>query len=392
MKWQRVPIGLHVSDVQMWQPTIEAPNDDITYIDIASVDRESKIISNPSRVIGSQAPSRARQLVKGGDVLVSTVRPNLNAVALVSESLSGSTSSTGFSVLRAKPDSLDHRYLFRWVSNPLFVDQMVKLATGAAYPAVSDAILKSSTIPLPPLAEQQRIAAILDHADALRAKRRAAIAKLDSLSQSIFFDMFRDQNAENSVVSLAEVTDYQTGYAFSSLEYVPINANAVRLCRGANVLPGRIDWNDTVWWPKENIGTLGQFALCENDVVIAMDRPWISEGFKVAKISSSDLPSLLVQRVTRLRQTKRALSSFLYFLVRSPAFSRHCKPTETTVPHISPLDIKSFRFSLPTIGHQNKFDKRIQCINRQSLAQKKAELLIDQMFASLQHRAFQGEL
>ena len=69
---------------------------------------------------------------------------------------------------------------------------MVDVATGANYPAVSDANVKASKIPLPPLAEQKRIARILDAADAIRAKRREALAQLDTLIQATFLDMFGD--------------------------------------------------------------------------------------------------------------------------------------------------------------------------------------------------------
>ena len=81
---------------------------------------------------------------------------------------------------------------FHWVRSPLFVAEMVRRATGASYPAVSDRIVCDSKIPLPPLDEQKRIAEILDKADALQAKRRAASAQLDTLTQSIFLDMFGD--------------------------------------------------------------------------------------------------------------------------------------------------------------------------------------------------------
>ena len=75
-----------------------------------------------------------------------------------------------------------------------FVRRMVVLATGANYPAVSDAKIKASTIPLPPLAEQKRIAGILDEVDALRDKRHESIEQLDELIRSTFLDMFSDQD------------------------------------------------------------------------------------------------------------------------------------------------------------------------------------------------------
>ena len=78
---------------------------------------------------------------------------------------------------------------------------MVRRATGASYPAVSDRIVCESKVPLPPLDEQKRIAEILDKADALRAKRRAALAQLDILTQSIFLDMFGDPRHESEGVA-----------------------------------------------------------------------------------------------------------------------------------------------------------------------------------------------
>ena len=103
------------------------------------------------------------------------------------------TASTGFCVLRPDNAKLDSRFLFHWVKTDVFVRRMVDVATGANYPAVSDAKVKASKIPLPLLlAEQKRIARILDAADALRAKRREALVQLDTLLQSTFLDMFGD--------------------------------------------------------------------------------------------------------------------------------------------------------------------------------------------------------
>ncbi|MBE7530244.1 MAG: restriction endonuclease subunit S [Ardenticatenaceae bacterium] len=191
-KFEHVQLAKLIERVINWNPAKEAPEVFFRYIDISSIDRDSKEIVETSSVMGKEAPSRARQLVQAHDVLVSTVRPNLNAVAQVPETLDGGTASTGYCVLRPKNGQLDARYLFHWVKTPTFVENMVLQATGANYPAVTDTVIKSSTIPLPPLGEQQRIAAILDKADMLRAKRRTAVARLDALLQSTFLHLFGD--------------------------------------------------------------------------------------------------------------------------------------------------------------------------------------------------------
>ena len=170
--WKKVAIGDMVNDVKTWNPLRSVPSDSFDYVDLSAIDQDSKTIIGVRKVICGDAPSRARQLVARGDVLVSTVRPNLNGVALVPEELDGATASTGFCVLRPRKDFLNGTYLFHWVKSPKFISDMVKKATGANYPAVSDRIISESQILLPPLEEQKRIAEILDCAQELRSKRQ----------------------------------------------------------------------------------------------------------------------------------------------------------------------------------------------------------------------------
>ncbi|MGE0112928.1 hypothetical protein [Aquabacterium sp.] len=175
-----VPLKALVSQVSTWNPLkSEHDGDSFDYIDLSALDQELKAITGARTIPCAEAPSRARQLVRADDVLVSTVRPNLNGVAMVPQKLDGATASTGFCVIRANREVLDPSYVFHWVRSPRFVSNMVSLATGASYPAVSDRIVFDSEIPLPTLEEQCRVAAILDKADALHAKRREAMAQLD---------------------------------------------------------------------------------------------------------------------------------------------------------------------------------------------------------------------
>lgn len=194
-----MPISDGVRDIETWSPIASDTDFEFEYIDIASIDREQKVITTTTRTRAPDAPSRARQIVQKGDVLVSTVRPGLNAVATVPESLDGAIASTGFTVLRSDERRLHGPYLFHWVRSTAFVDEMVRLATGASYPAVSDRIVKNSSIPIPfpddprrSLAEQKRIAAILDKADAIRRRRQEAARLADTLIPSVFYEMFGD--------------------------------------------------------------------------------------------------------------------------------------------------------------------------------------------------------
>jgi len=187
-----VPIGELVSSVRKWNPCESVTNKLFTYIDIASINRETKQVEEAVEILTHEAPSRARQIVNAGDILVSTVRPNLNAVAHLDSQFDSATASTGFTVLRTKPQKLDSRYLYYWVRTSYFIEDMVRRSTGASYPAVSDSIIKEYGIPFPPLEEQRRIAAILNKANAVCRKRQQAIALTEELLRSAFLEMFGD--------------------------------------------------------------------------------------------------------------------------------------------------------------------------------------------------------
>ncbi|HLM01266.1 MAG TPA: restriction endonuclease subunit S [Pyrinomonadaceae bacterium] len=269
-----------------------------------------------------------------------------------------------------------------------------KFAGGGLQINLGKADLLSVQIPLPPLAEQKRIAEILDKADALREKRRLALQKLDTLLQSVFLEMFGDP-VKNPMrfekKPLKQCADLLTGFAFKSANYLFENHH-IKLCRGANISPNKIDWSDVVYWDSENTIGLERFFLEKDDIVIAMDRPWISTGFKIAQISEKDLPALLVQRVTRVRAKGYLSNDYLIQLLKHSAFTKHCKPTETTVPHISPLEISSFEIPIPSqksIESFTNISKRIKCDLK---IQEKSLQLNENLFQSLQQKAFKGEL
>lgn len=137
------------------------PTGEFTYVDISSIDNVTKRIADPRRLAADSAPSRARQRLRTGDVLVSMTRPNLNAVALVPPELNGAIGSTGFHVLRARDNVLPH-WLYYGVQSRQFVGAMSELVQGALYPAVRPKDIRGFDFPLPELGEQRRIVAELE--------------------------------------------------------------------------------------------------------------------------------------------------------------------------------------------------------------------------------------
>ncbi|MCS6316223.1 MAG: restriction endonuclease subunit S [Nitrospira sp.] len=134
---------------------------EFTYIDISSIDNDLKRVVEPKRLPVGAAPSRAKQRLQPGDVLVSMTRPNLNAVAIVSPDLKGAIGSTGFHVLRPV-EGIEPRWLFYGVQTHTFVEAMSSLVQGALYPAVRPKDIKGFGLDAPSWSEQQRIVAEIE--------------------------------------------------------------------------------------------------------------------------------------------------------------------------------------------------------------------------------------
>ncbi len=147
MGWSVASLS-HFADSVTRRNPATSPDDPIQYIDIAGVNGETGLIVAPKPLLGRDAPSRARQVVKWRDTLISTVRPYLRATALVPENLDGEIASTGFCVLRPRQES-GYAWLYQLTRQQWFTEQLNLRARGAAYPAVTDADIFQLEVPIP---------------------------------------------------------------------------------------------------------------------------------------------------------------------------------------------------------------------------------------------------
>jgi type I restriction enzyme S subunit len=288
---------------------------------------------------------------------------------------------------------VDKRY-FRYALNDRLNEIIHHAHGGVGLQHITKGKLEAVAILLPPLSEQKRIADILDKADAIRCKRQEAVVQWDHILRSAYISTFGDPVANPQglpVAEIGDIADMVTGFAFKSADYVD---EGIRLCRGANVLPDGIDWSDVRFWKVDDASIDPRLHLAKDDVVIAMDRPWISTGLKVAQLAESDLPSYLVQRVSRLRGNGNVSNAFLFYTLRHPAFTVHCGglKTETTVPHISTHDIRSFRVPVAPKAVHEKFERIAQQAKHASNKLELASNEANDLFNSLVQRAFKGEL
>src|SRR6185312_10893898 len=147
-----------------------APDEAFQYLDISSVDVAVGSITTPQDLEGSEAPSRARKVVRAFDLLVSTCRPTRGAIAVVPVEFHNQIASTGFSIVRPNAE-INPFYLQYALRLPSTLEQFRKWSTGSSYPAILDEDVAKTLIPVPSVPEQDRIARLL--VDALRERKAA---------------------------------------------------------------------------------------------------------------------------------------------------------------------------------------------------------------------------
>lgn len=295
----------------------------------------------------------------------------------------------GFKSFIPKPEIIDAKFLFYWLrKNKNYLEG---LGNGATFKEVSKATVARIQISLPPISEQRRIAAILDQADALRVKRREALAQLDSLTQSIFIEMFGDplKNPRNwKSQSLSEICDEINDCPHST----PVWTDEGKIClRTSNLTEGGWNWSDTRY-----VSEATYYERSKRGYIISGDIVLSREGtVGVAAIVAPGMTVCMGQRLVHIRPSSLVLvPEFLlrYLLyILSPRRIGQMMVGSTS-QHLNVKELKALCVLCPPMELQQEFVKRVGIL--ESLKSSIIDSLEESeaLFASLQHRAFRGEL
>ena len=150
-------------------------------------------------------------------------------------------------------------------------------------------------------------------------------------------------------------------------------------------MPGWIDWSQCKKWRSTR--EVEQYLLNDGDIVMALDRPWISTGFKVAQIRKEELPALLIQRTARIRGVDID-QSFLLYLLKDHAFECHCTVTGSLVPHISHKDIRSYEVIVPPLSLQREFAAFVAKVDKLAFAVRKSLESAEKLYRQQLSEAF----
>lgn len=402
--WVSISLNDLCIDIKQRAPL---PDEQFTYIDIASIDRDLKQITEPQMLIGQDAPSRARKVIMANDVLVSMTRPNLNAVALVQNKLLNPIASTGFDVLRA--NLIEPKWLYFHVRSQKFIDTLLDKVQGALYPAVKSSDIRSYEIPLPPLAEQQEIATRLDdllaQVDAIKARLDAIPAILKRFRQAVLAaavsgkltEDWRETNySEWQWIKLADVAEIKSGITKDSKKQDDSYIELPYL-RVANVQRYFLDLSEvkTIRIPENRVDDLllevGDILFNEGGDLDKLGRGWIWEG---------QLEKCVFQNhVFRARLFDKDNSSkYISYWANSEGFDyfiRNGKQT-TNLASINKKILSELPISLPLPKEQTEIVNRVEQLfafaDQIEQQVQAAQTRVNQLTQAILAKAFKGEL
>lgn len=255
-------------------------------------------------------------------------------------------------------------------------------------------VLENLRIPFPPVAEQRRIAAILDHADALRAKRRQVLGHFDALPQSIFHDMFGNATATVPLSDLVEGFRYGTSNKSGHGGHPTL--------RIPNVIGGGITTAE-IKTVEVGAAELGRLTLCDGDLLFVRtngnpDNVGRSAIFSKAAVESAgfgDEPWIYASYLIRARLTGEVLPNFVAAYLATPQGRKQLRERSKTSAGQYNINVESLSsVVLPAVplAEQRHFASRAETIDVNRGRFRTAASADDVLFASLQSRAFRGEL
>lgn len=321
-----------------------------------------------------------------GTVLYCKLRPYLNKVVVADDD---GIATTELVPLRCDESKVLPHYLAHFLRSATFLAFATNVVAGAKMPRMVMSEFWSYPVPLPPLEEQRRIAAILDQAETLRTQRRTALALLDSLTQSLFLDMFGDPVANPKgfeVVDLGSVCDVRDG-THDSPKYV---SDGYPLITSKNLSSGFVDLSNV-----NLIGATDYEAINKRSKVDVGDLLMPMIGTIGNPVLIEEKPNYAVKNVAIVKFPAGSPSNiFIRAILSSHYFDFVVaqKNRGGTQKFVSLGDLRSFPIPLPPLPHQQTFATRIAAIEALKATHRRALAALDALFASLQQRAFTGAL
>jgi type I restriction enzyme S subunit len=364
--WPKIKLGDACTVIAGGTPKRSEPNywdGEIPWVKISDM-LQGRITETDERITQAGLDGSTAKLLPAGTLLVS-IFATIGRTAILE--CDAATNQAIVGLLPKKGVQFNDRFLQYSIQQKTL--ELVGKSRGVAQNNINGSVLKATELPLPPLEEQKRIAGILDAADILRAKRREALAKLDDLLQSTFLDLFGDPvtNPKGWEVStLKEIIKVKSGNGLTAKNMANDGKYPVY---GGNGING---YHDRFMFEEQKIvlGRVGVYCGC---VHITEPFSWVTDN------------ALYVEKILKPIET--------IYLATALTFANLNKLAgQAAQPLISGSRIYPVQISLPLLDLQQRFAEIVSSVEEQKAKMRKHLEQLDDLFASLQQRAFRGDL
>ncbi|MFM5981471.1 MAG: restriction endonuclease subunit S [Sphaerospermopsis kisseleviana] len=367
--------------------------DETIYVGLEHIEKGGRFIGLKTVKNGELASSKF-QFTKR-HILYGKLRPYLAKIAC--PEFSGICSTDILPIL--PKSNVDRKFLFHFLRQPKIVDYANSQAVGINLPRLSPSVLTNLEIPLPPLEEQKRIAEILDQAEELRRKRKEAIAQLDTLTQSIFLEMFGDPVVNPKgweQLPFAELlTNIDSGWSPVCLDH-PVSGEEWGVLKLGAVTWCEYDHTQNKALPP-NVEPDPNLEVKTGDLLFTRKNTYDLVGACV--LVRETPPRLMMSDLIfrfRLRADANVNPCFLHQLLIYPTKRRNIQKlaggSASSMPNISKAKLQTTLIEVPPLSLQKEFAQRVEAVEELKKSHRASLLELDALFASLQHRAFKGEL
>ncbi len=393
MKWRTDALdSIAILDRQSIHPSEADPG--TPYVGLEHLDGEGGI--NRTQTVASAGLKSNKFQFSDRHLLFGKLRPYLRKI--VKPDFSGVCSTDIIPILPKNRVSRD--YLFYFLRTPQTVSLATSRCSGVNLPRLSPKQLAAFQVPIPPLAEQKRIARILDAADALRAKRREALAQLDTLLQSTFLDMFGDPVANPmgwEVRSLGDlaVKKPNNGVFRRNHEYSEKLDSGLPVVWVAELFRGnRIDVSESLRLEATQT-EIEKYSLLPGDLLFCRSSLKLDGiAFNNVFLGKPEEALFECHLIRVSPRTDVVNPVFLNLQLRSAPMRAllKSKSKTATMTTIDQKALSSVEVVVPPCGIQNHFAAVIESVEQQKTSQWAHLAELDNLFASLQSRAFRGDL
>jgi type I restriction enzyme S subunit len=368
------------------------PNAVVSFLSMADVSTNGTTSPGEDRIFVDV--SKGYTQFANNDILVAKITPCFEngKIAQAAVRNDWGAGSTEFHVVRPDSSAIDSRYLLHFLRQTEVRREGERRMTGSAgQRRVPATFLSDLKIPLPDIATQQRIADTLDRTDVLRAQRREAIAHLDELAQSIFIDMFGEPAADPAGWPIRQIGDLADSVTYGTSERANTAGGLPVLRMGNLTMTGEIDLGDLKFLTRAT--TADKYLVHRGDILF--NRTNSPDLVGKTALYRGDEPLAYAGYLVRVRTNELAdpeyVAAFLNTRYSKRVLRNMCK-TIIGMANINAKQLQAIEIPVPPIDLQRKFAQAIHGIVELKIIQRSHLAELDDLFASLQYRAFRGEL